>query len=561
MKTLKELQQIRIEKDYTYFDPKTGLLTREVDNRVNGYHSKAYGYYSNVIDNFCFAGAVLITGYEKYYDVAKGIIDKLCDVQDKNPDSETYGLWSYYYEEPLDKMIAPDWNWADFCGKWLVALLKKCPEILGKDLVEKVTDTVKHSSYCSMKRNVDPGYTNIAIMSSMHIICASEILKDDVLFNHGKKKLSTLLAYTDYNTSFSEYNSSTYTIVAIEEIAKMLCLIEDKECLDMAKKLNRYAWMPICDHFNMNIMQLSAPQLRAYTDIETGNISAVLYLGTDGKYGKIPEDYFIGMDLMSFPISCPDELLGTFEFGDERFISHHYAKKDVADHFDCWPNLFDCHAYTYMTKDYSIGCFNCQDLWVQRRPLMAIWGKDKPAFMRLHAIHNDYDFCSGLVYAKQNKNKILAGIGLCTDHGSFHFVLDKSKDGIYDFERLYFSLEFGGYTDELTISQNGDVITVCDRGITFNIKVCKWMYDGNTGKINVDNDKKVIEFICVDTPKKVNINKLSSTFGIFTIAVNDNAFDADIEHKDNVVTAKADDLKIRFSSKPLKFEDSFLLNI
>jgi hypothetical protein len=140
-------------------------------------------------------------------------------------------------------------------------------------------------------------------------------------------------------------------------------------------------------------------------------------------------------------------------------------------------------------------------------------------------------------------------------------VLDKNKDGIYDFERLYFSLEFGGYTDELTITQNGDVITVCDRGVTFNIKVAKWMYDGNMGKINIDNRKKVIEFICVDTKTTVNIGELNSTYGIFTIAVNDEAFDAEIEHKDNVVTAKADDMAIRFSSKPLKFEDSFLLNI
>lgn len=327
MSILKELQQIRIEEDYKFYDPKTGLLTKQVDNRKNGYHSKAYGYYSHVADNFCFAGAVILTGYEKYYDVAKSIIDKLCDVQDTDPNSDTYGLWSYYYEEPLKDMIAPDWNWADFCGKWLVAIIKKHPERVGEKLLNKITDTIKHTAYCSMKRNVDPGYTNIAIMSSMHIICAGEILKDDVLFNHGKKKLSTLVAYTEYNSSFSEYNSSTYTIIAIEEIAKMLTLFDDKECIKMAKKLNYYAWKPLCDHFNINIMQLSAPQLRAYTDIETGNISAVLYLGTNGKYGKIPENYFIGMDLMSFPFACPDELLDTFEFGDERFISHHYAKK------------------------------------------------------------------------------------------------------------------------------------------------------------------------------------------------------------------------------------------
>jgi hypothetical protein len=425
--TIKELQAKRIEEDFKSYDAKTGLITKNVDCRVNGYHSKAYGYYSHVADNFCFAGAVLLTGYEKYYDIAKGIINKLCDVQDTNPNSETYGLWSYYYEEPLDKMIAPDWNWADFCGKWLVSVIKKCPEILGDELLKKTKNAIKHSAYCSMKRNVDPGYTNIAIMSSMHIIVASDILGDEVLFNHGKKKLTTLVNYTEYNSSFSEYNSSTYTIIAIEEIAKMLSLFEDKECLDMAKKLNYYAWKPLCDHFNMNIMQLSAPQLRSYVDIETGNISAVLYLGTDGKYGKIPDNYLIGMDLMSFPFHCPDDLIGDFEFGKERFISHHYAKKDVADHFECWPNLFDCHAYTYMTKDYSIGCFNCQDLWVQRRPLMAIWGKDKPAFMRLHAIHNDYDFCSGLVYAKQNKTKFLQVSAFVPTTAVFTLCLTKTK--------------------------------------------------------------------------------------------------------------------------------------
>ncbi len=557
--TLKELQKARIEKDFEKYNAETGLLGEHVDCRVNGYHSKAYGYYSHIVENVCFAGAVLLCGYTKYTEQAKRILDIICDVQDTDPKSETFGLWSYYYEEPLQKMIAPDYNWADFCGKWLVALLKKCPGVLGDALYQKVKTAAKNAAYCSMKRNVDPGYTNIAIMSSMQIITAGEILKDEVLFNHGKKKLTTLLGYTEYNSSFSEYNSSTYTIIAIEEIAKMLELFEDKECLEMAKKLNYYAWKPLADHFNMNIMQLSAPQLRAYCDLETGNVSAVLYLGTGGKYGKIPQGYFIGMDLMSFPFSCPDELLSAFEFGNERFIRHHYAKKDVAEHFECWPNLFDCHAYTYMTKDYSIGCFNCQDLWVQRRPLMAVWGKEKPAYMRLHAIHNDYDFCSGLVFADQHKNKILAGVGLCTDHGSFHFVLDKNKDGIYDFERLYFSLEFGGYTDELTISQKGDVITVCDRDITFNIKICEWMYDGSQGEINIDYGKKTIEFVCVDTKTTVDLGKLKSTFGVFTISVNDDAFDAQIEHKDNIVTAKADDMEIRFSSKPLKFEESFNL--
>ena len=155
--TIKELQAKRIEEDFKSYDAKTGLITKNVDCRVNGYHSKAYGYYSHTAENFSFAGAVLVTGYEKYYDIAKSIIDKLCDVQDTNPESETYGLWSYYYEEPLKDMIAPDWNWADFCGKWLVSIIKICPDVLEDELLNKVKVAAKHAAYCSMKRNVDPG--------------------------------------------------------------------------------------------------------------------------------------------------------------------------------------------------------------------------------------------------------------------------------------------------------------------------------------------------------------------------------------------------------------------
>ncbi len=561
MEIINQLRAKKLAHDFKKYDEKVGLLGGEIDFRKNGYHSKAHGYLHFLRDSIDFAGAALLCGADEYEEYAKRMLDIICDCQDKDPQSETFGLWSYIYEEPLDKMIAPDYNWADFFGKWLVAILKKCPEKLGNDLYQKVKIAAKNAAYCSVKRNVGPDYTNIAIMSSLQMICAGEILDDQKLFDHGKSKLKTLLGYTEYNTAFSEYNSSTYTIVAIEEIAKMLELFDDKECIQIAKKLNVYAWNQLTNHYNVNIMQLSAPQLRAYCDLETGNVGAIIYLGTNGKYGKIPDNYYIGMDAMSFPLHCPDELLADFNFGNERFINHHYYKVDCTDHFDAPKGLFDCHAYTYMTKDYSIGSFNSQDLWVQRRPLMAVWSKDKPAFMRLHAIHNDYDFCSGLCYAMQNKNKILAGIALCTDHGSFHFVLDKNKNGIYDFEKLYFSLEFGGYTDELNITQNGDVITVCDRNMTFNIKICKWMYDGKCGKINIDKSKKVIEFICTDTPKTIDINKLDDTYGIFTIAVNDDAFDAMVEHSDNVVTAKADDLAVRFSSKPLKFEDSFLLNI
>ena len=53
-------------------------------------------------------------------DEAAGILDRVLDGQDLDPLSDTYGIWPYYLEEPLERMARPDTNWADFIGQELV---------------------------------------------------------------------------------------------------------------------------------------------------------------------------------------------------------------------------------------------------------------------------------------------------------------------------------------------------------------------------------------------------------------------------------------------------------
>ncbi len=50
------------------------------------------------------------------------VLRKLFSLQDVRPNSTTHGLWSYFLEEPLDKMASPDLNWADFIGTQLLQI-------------------------------------------------------------------------------------------------------------------------------------------------------------------------------------------------------------------------------------------------------------------------------------------------------------------------------------------------------------------------------------------------------------------------------------------------------
>lgn len=551
------IEKILDEKFEKMYDDKICLFGLEVDNRKNGYHTKAYGYRHILRESAIYASATLLCDNKKHRQKALKMLDVICDSQDTNPDSPTLGLWGYYVEEPPCDMYNPDYNWADFIGKWLVAVLGSCPDKLGDELYSKLKNAVRLAAYCSVKRNVKIDYTNIRVMSSFLQIAAGELSGDKVLFDHGKQALEKFVEYTRFNTAFTEYNSSTYTITAIDEISKMLALFKDTECIQFAKELNSYAWKQYSIHYNDNIKQLSPPQSRAYRNIDNGQLGEFIYIGTEGKYG-LPLMGKSEVDTLVFPPKCPEELICDFEFESSRSDVHSFFKADKKYEYQGDMGKGAVTAYSYMTNEFSLGCFNCCDLWVQKRPLMAIWGMDKPTVLRLRSIHNDYDFCSGIVRAIQKDNTVLAAFGLCTDRGSFHFGLDKNKSGIFEFEKLFFRLEADGYIDELTISQKGNIITVKDRDVIVNINISDVLFDGKKIDVIVNNDNKYIDFVYYDGKNKtIDINNLGATYGVFTLAVNGDAPTAKVFKNDDFTTAKIDDeTNITFPTKPTTLEQS-----
>ena len=55
---------------------------------------------------------------EEHYKRAIDIIWKLCAIQDKNPESKTYGLWPPNFEDKLSEIGFPDFNFADFINNF-----------------------------------------------------------------------------------------------------------------------------------------------------------------------------------------------------------------------------------------------------------------------------------------------------------------------------------------------------------------------------------------------------------------------------------------------------------
>ncbi len=518
--------------------------------------------------NARYASYVISLKLEKYYERAARILSRVLSLQDTDETSSTYGVWSYTLEEGLDKMGYVDYNVADFVAKTFLDILYRNPEAIDEELTKRVKLGLRRALESIIRRNIAPDYTNISIIGCMNLISAGELLGDERYFSIGKQRLKKLCEYTRFNTGFSEYNSSDYALLDIEEISRMLDFFKDEESRQMAEELNYYAWDMLTSHFNTNIEQLSPPQSRAYINLEKGRINALIHLGTKGKFGKIESMEQIAPPWLIVGLRCPEACEENLHKNGERWIEHTYYRKNsiispdeeraiILDN-DC-P---DMTARTYMTEKYSIGSFSACDLWKQRRTCMVLWDKDSPCYLRLRGMKDDNDFCSAIVYASQYKNTILANLGFVTDRGANHYIIDDNKSGIYDAEKLCFRFELGGNTESVTVTRNGNEFLFSDGKTTVRLCVWAWLFDEQPGEIHFDEANKSVELICFkDKSRQFDLNKTGKTYGVFTLEIDEkNDVVPKIEERDNIIYSsfyvKHKILKVSSSCKPIKFNEA-----
>lgn len=519
-----QLIKTLIENSLSNYNEEEGMIFQISNNVGPGYHTRKTGKLHNICGTASFAADVLTLGFEEHYPKAFRALERVCELQDIREDSPTFGLWSYYMEEDLDHMIAPDYNWANFVGKNLLQVAINYKEIIPEGLFDKLCTAIRYACQCTITRNVAADYTNISLMGSLTLTAAGELLNDKRLFDVGKARLENLYEYTKFNGAFSEYNSSAYCLTAKYEIGRMLAFFKNERCRFIAEELNYYMWEMLASHYNLCIRQLTPPQARAYVNVETGSLAWNIYQGTDGKYGYDMQKG-ASLEAICFPTKCPKDLYHYFE-EIERFRADTYYKPNnlrkegedvtIIRELDS-PALT---AYSYQNPYYSMGAFAFCDTWNQRRNCMVLWDEDHPKYFRLRCIDGDYDFCSGIVSINQDHNKFLGHLGLVSDRGTFHYILDKVKNGIYETDALYFKFELGGDLNGLKIEQNGKDFTIHDGAMQILLHIEKWMYDGKEAEVRLSEDGTAVILEGYRGQKTMlDTNKLGDTYGIFTMTV------------------------------------------
>jgi len=469
-------QLARLERalapQHAQWDPVVQLPKRPFSSP--GYHTTLKGgFVHSTRDAFTYAVGLLDTGKPEHLERACAILRRAIALQDANPASKTFGIWSWFLEEPLEKMSPPDFNWADFNGVSLLQVARDHRARLPADLATAVETAILRACAAIKKRNVGPGYTNIAIMGSYVTLYAGELLGNDEFLTYGLERLTRFHAYTRENGTFEEYNSPTYTIIALLELSRLKAHVRTPAAQPLIGDLVRHAWEEIAKHFHAPTRQWAGPHSRAYRSLNSESTLALIQRATAGRvaFGLDAPD----RDELRLPVHCPPDLEPLFaSLTTPRTVTETFIKRSATV------------GTTYLHPQFALGSINRGDMWNQRRPLLAHFGTAAtPGYLQLRFLKNDYDFSSAIFRSAQREDLVVGAVNLITNGGDTHISLDKVKAAKIRARDLRLRFELGGPAAKnaaLTLTSPTTATLSCG-DLTFHLTLARARLGALAGKL------------------------------------------------------------------------------
>jgi hypothetical protein len=90
-------------------------------------------------------------------------------------------------------------------------------------------------------------------------------------------------------------------------------------------------------------------------------------------------------------------------------------------------------------------------MWWQRRPLICYWGtQEKPSYLQLRFLHDDFDFADIIYYSIQSKGRVLAGLVFATDGGDIFPNFNMIQNATIKANDLRIRFDIGGNDSNAT---------------------------------------------------------------------------------------------------------------
>jgi hypothetical protein len=456
-----------LQRSHKRYDPGGKMITSTLHGY--NYHTDAEsGVFHDIRSSFWYAGSLLDLGDKQYTQRAFDVIEKTISLQDQNPDSKSCGVWPYYQEEPLTTKKAPiDYNWADFNAVTLLDVWMGHQEDIPEALKPTIKNSIILAAKAVQKRNVGPGYTNIAIMGTYVTYTVSHLFDLPEMKEYAQNRMKKFYDYTLDKGGFTEYNSPTYTMVALDELYRMKMHIIEPSARQIVDSLYSIGWEMIARHYHQQTGQWAGPHSRSYGTLVGPSFYAILKEASNGKI-------VTGIDEIQGDVKIKHQIP---EYLLHYFLSPEYPRTETDVFEKVKPQIIGT---CYMTDKYALSTASQSSLWIQRRPFLVYWGDaQNPKYLQVRFLHDDYDFTSVNFQSQQRENNVLAGISFATNGGDKHPSFDRLKEGKFKAKDLRLRFEFGNVkTEDLTLPlSNYAFNSFFINGFQFNLQLYQTIFD------------------------------------------------------------------------------------
>ncbi|SDS47040.1 hypothetical protein [Jiangella sp. DSM 45060] len=518
------------------YDPGWGLL--RVEATYNPIHTRIVsGVAHRYVASLSYALALCEAGR---YERAERVLLRCVADQDTDPRSDTYGLWSYYAEEPLGDMRPPDWNQADFNGRALAMVLLRHRQALTPATREAVGTALHHAARSIARRDVSMDYTNIAAKGTFVTLAAGRLLDDPVLGRYAMERLRRFAANVDATGSFVEYNSPTYWTITTQAITAIGQYLADDEVRATAGRLSEVAWRHLAARWHAPSGQLAGPMSRTYGDDTAGNQGLLLFLrtalGDVAPFGSVeprPDVELVWPAVLepSVPAGCAAAFTAPPAGILRRELFAHGEAIDDAPEQRGGAAVPEIVGTTWLDPVLALGTINQADTWLQRRNLLAQWAVAgeapwrRPArSVRLRVLKDGADFASGSFSSVQDGSAALWVVGFASPGGDRHLHLDLLDRGAtFLAAALVVAFDFAGAGDAVVrvgeqaatpgaVFGLGSTVSVLTGGVECRIGLVDGDFGGARpwGRIRRDGDRLAVEIVLLAAQHPVELDLASA---------------------------------------------------
>lgn len=497
------------------FDRAESMLVRHV--------SSAYNYHSALRDtrahptreSLDYALLLLETGGAAREERAAKILDRVTAIQETDPASKFYGLWGYYLEEPAPKMTPADFNWADFNGSLLLLIEFRHGSKLPDTLRQRVRESIRHAAYSVKRRNVTMTYTNIAVKGTFVTLAAGQVLGDAALWDYATDRQRRFARTVDETGSFAEYNSPAYANVTIANLTRIRMFIRDAAVQALNEKIHERIWLHLGRRWHVPTRQLAGPMSRCYST----DIGSPLWL-QKALAGRLQ---FATLEEIRMRRAATGGEVGVLDYRCPEAVAPLFLEdRPPRQQRELFTPLVQ--GTTWLDQSYSLGSANRGNFWIQQRALLCYWGAERPArYAHLRFMHDDYDFASALLYATQERNRVLGLVNFRSPGGDKHVSIDMIRDG--EFFALSLRLRLDVSDPQATLRITGSRIAVIERpGIRLTFQIREGVFGGRQPILRIAEEEGrpavIVDLLKSEQPVRVRWAEIPNAYLVFTLAIN-----------------------------------------